>query len=66
MHTLTGNDAATLTPSVRQHLGKAVVAMMVEEGPGARFRWMLHTSDAYGLYRQFGFEPPPDNYMERP
>jgi N-acetyltransferase len=47
-------------------LGKAVVAMMVEEGPGAGFRWMLHTSDAYGLYRQFGFEPPPDTYMERP
>jgi N-acetyltransferase len=47
-------------------LGKAVVAMMVEDGPGAGFRWMLHTSDAYGLYRQFGFEPPPDNYMERP
>jgi len=21
MHTLTGNDAATLTPSVRQHIG---------------------------------------------
>jgi N-acetyltransferase len=47
-------------------LGKAIVAMMVEEGPGAGFRWMLHTSDAYGLYRQFGFGPPPDNYMERP
>ena len=40
--------------------------MMIEEGPGAGFRWMLHTSDAYGLYRQFGFAPPPDNYMERP
>ena len=47
-------------------LGKAIVAMMVEEGPGAGFRWMLHTADAYGLYRQFGFAPPPDNYMERP
>ena len=46
-------------------LGKAIVAMMIEEGPGAGFRWMLHTSDAYGLYRQFGFAPPPDNYMER-
>src|SRR6266700_5214434 len=46
-------------------LGKAIVAMMVEEGPGAGFRWMLHTSDAYGLYRQFGFAPPPDTYMER-
>jgi N-acetyltransferase len=47
-------------------LGKAIVAMMIEEGPGAGFRWMLHTSDAYGLYRQFGFAPPPENYMERP
>jgi RimJ/RimL family protein N-acetyltransferase len=47
-------------------LGKAIVAMMVEDGLGAGFRWMLHTSDAYGLYRQFGFESPPDNYMERP
>jgi RimJ/RimL family protein N-acetyltransferase len=46
-------------------LGKAIVAMMVEEGPGAGFRWMLHTADAFGLYRQFGFAPPPDNYMER-
>jgi RimJ/RimL family protein N-acetyltransferase len=46
-------------------LGKAIVAMMIEQGPGAGFRWMLHTSDAYGLYRQFGFAPPPDNYMER-
>jgi RimJ/RimL family protein N-acetyltransferase len=47
-------------------LGKAIVAMMVEEGPGAGYRWMLHTADAFGLYRQFGFAPPPDNYMERP
>jgi len=47
-------------------LGKAIVAMMIEDGPGAGFRWMLHTSDAYGLYRQFGFAPPPDNYLERP
>jgi N-acetyltransferase len=47
-------------------LGQAIVAMMVEEGPGRGFRWMLHTSDAFGLYRRFGFAPPPDNYMERP
>jgi N-acetyltransferase len=47
-------------------LGKAIVAMMIEQGPGAEFRWMLHTADAYGLYRQFSFAPPPDNYMERP
>ncbi len=47
-------------------LGKAIVAMMVEEGPGPGFRWMLHTSDAHGLYRSFGFAPPPDSYLERP
>jgi RimJ/RimL family protein N-acetyltransferase len=54
-------------PAHRGHgLGKAIVAMMIEEGPGAGFRWMLHTADAHGLYRQFGFAPPPDNYLERP
>ena len=59
-------DVYVLAAHRGRGLGKAIVAMMVEEGPGAGFRWMLHTSDAYGLYRQFGFEPPPDNYMERP
>ena len=47
-------------------LGKAIVAMMIEDGPGAGWRWMLHTSDAHGLYRQFGFAPPDGRYLERP
>jgi RimJ/RimL family protein N-acetyltransferase/GNAT superfamily N-acetyltransferase len=47
-------------------LGKAIVAMMVEEGPGADQRWMLHTSDAHGLYRPFGFAAPAGGYLERP
>ena len=47
-------------------LGKAVVAMMVEEGPGAGFRWMLHTSDAHALYEKAGFGPPNPSYLERP
>jgi RimJ/RimL family protein N-acetyltransferase/GNAT superfamily N-acetyltransferase len=47
-------------------LGQAIVAMMVEEGPGAGFRWMLHTADAHSLYRSFGFAPPSDRYLERP
>jgi RimJ/RimL family protein N-acetyltransferase len=47
-------------------LGQAIVAMMVEAGPGAGFRWMLHTADAQSLYRRFGFAPPPDSSMERP
>ncbi len=47
-------------------LGRAIVAMMVDEGPGAGFRWMLHTADAHGLYRSFGFLAPDGAYMERP
>ncbi|HEY2269613.1 MAG TPA: GNAT family N-acetyltransferase [Streptosporangiaceae bacterium] len=47
-------------------LGQAIVAMMVDEGPGAGQRWMLHTADAHGLYRQFGFAAPDGGYLERP
>ena len=47
-------------------LGKAIVRMMIEDGPGAGWRWMLHTSDAHGLYRQFGFARPSHRYLERP
>jgi RimJ/RimL family protein N-acetyltransferase/GNAT superfamily N-acetyltransferase len=47
-------------------LGKAIVRMMIEDGPGAGWHWMLHTSDAHGLYRQFGFAAPSYRYLERP
>jgi RimJ/RimL family protein N-acetyltransferase/GNAT superfamily N-acetyltransferase len=47
-------------------LGKAIVRTMIEDGPGAGFRWMLHTSDAHGLYRDFGFAAPGRIYLERP
>jgi RimJ/RimL family protein N-acetyltransferase/GNAT superfamily N-acetyltransferase len=47
-------------------LGKAIVRMMIDQGPGAGHRWMLHTSDAHGLYRQFGFAAPDSGYLERP
>jgi RimJ/RimL family protein N-acetyltransferase/GNAT superfamily N-acetyltransferase len=47
-------------------LGQAIVQMMIEEGPGAGWRWMLHTSDAHGLYRQFGFARADGRYLERP
>jgi N-acetyltransferase len=46
-------------------LGKAIVRAMIEDGPGAGLRWMLHTSDAHGLYRSFGFTAPNGRYMER-
>jgi N-acetyltransferase len=47
-------------------LGKAIVRAIIEDGPGASQRWMLHTSDAHGLYRSYGFARPDGRYLERP
>jgi GNAT superfamily N-acetyltransferase len=47
-------------------LGRAIMRAMIDDGPGAGHRWMLHTTDAHGLYRQFGFAAPDDRYLERP
>ncbi len=47
-------------------LGVELVREMVENGPLADRRWLLHTRDAHELYRRFGFGPPPDWLMERP
>jgi len=38
----------------------------VEDGPFAGCRWLLHTSDAHGLYRRFGFVEIGERLMERP
>lgn len=52
---------------VREHgLGQRLVHTMIELGPGAHFRWMLHTADAHGLYERFGFAAPDEKYLERP
>jgi GNAT superfamily N-acetyltransferase len=59
-------DVYVLPQARGQGLGKELVRTMIDRGPGARFRWALHTSDAHGLYRQFGFAPPDDKYLERP
>lgn len=47
-------------------LGAELVRFVVEEGPGAGFRWLLHTRDALGLYTRFGFAPPSARLLERP
>lgn len=49
-----------------QGLGRELVAVMIDRGPGAGFRWCLHTRDAHGLYEKFGFAPGTDRYLERP
>jgi GNAT superfamily N-acetyltransferase len=47
-------------------LGRHLVATMIDAGPGAGFRWLLHTADAHGLYADFGFAPPDATLLERP
>jgi len=47
-------------------LGRELVATMIDRGPGAGFRWTLHTADAHALYGKFGFAEPDQTYMERP
>jgi GNAT superfamily N-acetyltransferase len=47
-------------------LGRRMVQVMIEDGPGRDFRWLLHTSDAHGLYASFGFAPADATLMERP
>ena len=46
-------------------LGVELVGEMVERGPYAQLRWILHTRDAHELYRKFGFEEPSERVMER-
>jgi GNAT superfamily N-acetyltransferase len=38
-------------------LGVELVREIVERGPFARRRWILHTRDAHELYEKFGFGP---------
>ena len=45
--------------------GARIVRFSVDEGPFAQMRWVLHTVDAHGLYRKFGFAPPNARALER-
>jgi GNAT superfamily N-acetyltransferase len=54
-------------PGSRGHgIGKLLVRTMVDDGPGADFRWTLFTADAHGLYGKFGFVAPDSTAMVRP
>ena len=46
-------------------LGVELVRFSVDEGPLAHTKWLLHTRDAHGLYRKFGFEAPSERVLER-
>jgi GNAT superfamily N-acetyltransferase len=45
--------------------GVELVREIVENGPYADRRWVLHTRDAHALYEKFGFGPN-ERLMERP
>lgn len=54
-------------PAHRGHgLGERLVRAMVTDGPGAGFRWLLHTADAHDLYRKVGFLEPDATLLELP
>ncbi len=46
-------------------LGVELVREMVESGPYANVKWLLHTADAHGLYAKLGFAESSDRVMER-
>lgn len=48
-----------------QGLGEELVREMVENGPLADVKWMLHTADMHPLYRKLGFGEPSQRAMER-
>jgi GNAT superfamily N-acetyltransferase len=47
-------------------LGVELVREMLDHGPYADAKWMLHTENAHELYRRFGFDEPEYKLMERP
>jgi GNAT superfamily N-acetyltransferase len=59
-------DVYVLTEHRGRGLGVELVREMIDNGPYARRRWLLHTRDAHELYRRFGFGAPGERLMERP
>jgi ribosomal protein S18 acetylase RimI-like enzyme len=59
-------DVYVLAEHRGRGLGVELVRFAVDDGPYADLRWALHTRDAHGLYRRFGFGPPDERSMERP
>ena len=59
-------DVFVLKDHRRRGLGRRIVQTMIDDGPGADFRWLLHTGDATFLYASFGFRPTDRTVLERP
>jgi GNAT superfamily N-acetyltransferase len=59
-------DVYVLSEFQGRGLGEALVREMIEHGPYAATRWLLHTTSMHPLYRKFGFGDPDYKLMERP
>ncbi len=59
-------DLFVLPEARGRGLGAEIVRELVEQGPLASLRWLLHTEDAHGLYERFGFRAPTRSVLERP
>lgn len=58
-------DVYVLPESRGRGLGVELVREAVDRGPYAHVRWMLHTSDAHGLYARLGFHRPSELLLVR-
>lgn len=58
-------DVYVLAEHRGRGLGVELVRFSVDEGPFAATKWFLHTDDAHGLYRKFGFAKPGPRALER-
>jgi GNAT superfamily N-acetyltransferase len=58
-------DVYVLSAYRGRGLGLELVREMVENGPYAGCKWLLHTGDAHELYRKLGFGAPSERLMER-
>jgi len=58
-------DVYVLPEHQGRGLGVELVREMVENGPLADVKWVLHTTDAHGLYPRFGFDEPSEKVLER-
>ena len=47
-------------------LGKRLLQLMIDDGPGADMRWTLFTADAHDLYRRVGLAGPHATAMGGP
>jgi GNAT superfamily N-acetyltransferase len=58
-------DVYVLAEHRGRGLGEELVREMIERGPLAHLKWLLHTSDMHALYRKLGFDTPGPKVMER-